>query len=118
MAPHAGATHRLLVARLPPGTVLLQGGVGMRGELSTQGVIVSGADRGRSAGDGAGIDAAGLPALVEVAVDGGQRHIEDAGHLSLARASIDRRDNFGSEVGGVCSHGPSSHLTQPLRKPL
>ncbi len=89
---------------LPKLAMLLQGRIGvgrqLGGQLGVQGSAISGGPTG----NGFAGQAPRHLALLEVAFDGGQRHLKQGRHFGAGRAVIDGMQHSVAQVGGIGSH--------------
>jgi hypothetical protein len=76
--------------------VLRERGIGMGFQLAPEQEGIRSRDGGGATRKGFGGDAAGLPALLRIAFDGGDAHAEHAGGLHFGHAAIDGCQNLGS----------------------
>lgn len=72
---------------------MLQGDIGVRLELGSQGLLLLRSDMTCRPRDGLWVQSTTLPVLLEVALDRAQANPKDAGCLTLGPACLDAPDN-------------------------
>jgi hypothetical protein len=92
-APHGISAHLLPMGGCVQATVLGQGGISMGRRLVRKFRFQGGSLLGWAARNGFGGDVSGFAALLEVALDGGERDLEGGSNLGLAMALVHRVHN-------------------------
>ena len=89
--------------------MLLQRGIGKGVELGGEASGERWAFGGRAAGRTFGGQVAGLAALLEIALDGRQGHLERADDIGACQPAVDSSEHTHAEILGVGRHGGSMH---------